>query len=103
MDTTLSGQAGDMFSPPELYLEAYQDGIAEQLEGFVLLLEINESELDPRDVGNVSLSRSVYLVRINQSGITPTIHQIIISLTGNRLIPYIIEPHAWMMAMIIVE
>ena len=78
MDTTLSGQAGGMFSPPELYLEAYQDGIAEQSEGFVLLLEIDESELDPRDVGSVSLSRSVYLVRINQSGITLTIQKIIV-------------------------
>ena len=69
VDTTLPGLAGGVFEPPELYLDAYQDGIAEQSEGFVLLLEIEESELDPRDVGSVSLSRSVYLVRINQSGI----------------------------------
>ena len=74
MDTTLPGLAEGVFDPPELYLEAYQDGIAEQSEGFVLLLEIDELELDPRDVGNISLSRSIYLVRINQSGITPTIH-----------------------------
>ena len=92
MDTTLSGQAGGNFTPPYLSLEAYQDGIAEQSEGFVLLLAIDESELDPRDVGSVSLSRSVYLVRINQSGIIPSIHKIIISLIGNRLISYI-EPH----------
>ena len=85
MDTTLPGLAEGFFDPPELYLEAYQDGIAEQSEGFVLLLEIDESELDPRDVGNVSLSRSVYLIRINQSGIIPTIHKIIISLTRNRV------------------
>lgn len=55
---------------PSLMLDAYQDGEAEQLEGFVIYLEIVESELDPRDVGNVSLSRSVYLIRINQSGTT---------------------------------
>ena len=69
VDTTLSGLAGGIFVPPSLSLNAYQDGIAEQPEGFVLRLEIVESELDPRDMGNVSLSRSVYLVRINQSGI----------------------------------
>ena len=49
-------------------LAAFPDGIPEQMEGFVLFLEIIESELDPRDVGNVSLSRSAYLVRINDSG-----------------------------------
>ena len=86
MDTTLPGVAGGVFISPDLSIEAYQDGIAEQSEGFVLLLEIDESELDPRDVGNVSLSRSVYLVRINQSGMMPTMHKIIISLTGNKLI-----------------
>ena len=73
MDTTLPGLAGGFFIPSYLSLEAYQDGIAERSEGFVLLLEIDESELDPRDMGNVSLSRSVYLVRINQSGMILTI------------------------------
>ena len=72
VDTTLPGVAGGFVFPPTLSLDAYQDGINEQSEGFVLLLEIVESELDPRDVGNVSLSRSVYLVRINQSGIIVT-------------------------------
>ena len=70
VDTTLSGFAGGIFISPSmpLTLNAYQDGEAEQLEGFILYVEIDESELDPRDVGNVSLSRSAYLVRINQSG-----------------------------------
>ena len=68
MNTTLSGLAGGSFFPPSLSLNAYQDGVAEQQEGFILYLEIVESELDPRDVGNVSISRSAYLIRINQSG-----------------------------------
>ena len=68
VDTTISGYAGGNFSSPSLTLNAYQDGETEQLEGFILYLTIKESELDPRDVGNVSLSRSAYLVRINQSG-----------------------------------
>jgi hypothetical protein len=68
VDTTINGFAGGIFISPSLSLDAYQDGEAEQLEGFVLYLEIVESELDPRDVGNVSVSRSAYLVRINQSG-----------------------------------
>jgi hypothetical protein len=68
VDTTINGFAGGIFISPSLSLDAYQDGEAEQLEGFVLYLEIVESELDPRDVGNVSVSRPAYLVRINQSG-----------------------------------
>ena len=52
----------------ELTFDAYLDGLAEELEGFVLYLEVMESELDPRDVGQITLSRSVYLVVINQSG-----------------------------------
>lgn len=68
VNTTLSGLAGGFIIPSYLSLAAYQDGIAEQFEGFVLYLEIVQSELDPRDMGNVSLSRSAYLVRINQSG-----------------------------------
>lgn len=68
MDTTLHGITDAIFSLLSLSLNAYQDGEAEQLEGFILFLEIEESELDPRDVGNVSVSRSAYLIRINQSG-----------------------------------
>lgn len=52
----------------ELFFDAYLDGIPEELEGFVLYLELIESELDPRDVGHVNLSQSVYLIIINQSG-----------------------------------
>ena len=68
VDTTLRGLTDANFFLPSLSLNAYQDGEAEQLEGFILFLEIEESELDPRDVGNVSVSRSAYLIRINQSG-----------------------------------
>ena len=69
VNTTMDGLAGGFFDlPPSLILNAYQDGEAEQLEGFVIYLEILESELNQRDVGNVSLSRSAYLIRINQSG-----------------------------------
>lgn len=57
--------AGDSILPTFFFLEPFVDGIAEGTEGFVLFLQIIESELDPRDVGNVSLSRSAYLIRIN--------------------------------------
>lgn len=69
VNTTIAGLAGGIFFLPSLSLDAYQDGLLEQLEGFVLYLEIVQSELDDRDVGNASLSRSTYLVRINQSGV----------------------------------
>ena len=67
IDRTVSPTAGS-FEYYELTLDAYLDGLAEELEGFVLYLDVIESELDPRDVGQVNLSRSVYLVVINQSG-----------------------------------
>lgn len=53
----------------ELDLRAYEDGEAEESEGFVLYLDLVESELDPRDVGLVNISRNAYLIRINESGI----------------------------------
>ena len=51
------------------FIEPYADGVPEDLEGFVLFVELLESELDPRDVGYVSLPRSAHLVRINDTGI----------------------------------
>ena len=53
---------------PYVDIGAFQDGLAEVQEGFVIYLDILESELDPRDVGQVNVSRSLYFVRINQSG-----------------------------------
>ena len=49
------------------FIETYGDGLTESIEGLILFLEIQESGLDPRDVGNVSLSRSAYLLRIKQT------------------------------------
>ena len=48
----------------------YDDGIAEDVEGLVLSLEILESELDPRDVDFVNFPRSAYIIAIYSSGIT---------------------------------
>ena len=36
-------------------LPIYNDGIAEDVEGLILFLEVVESQLDPRDVGQVQL------------------------------------------------
>ena len=55
--------------PEGIHLSAYEDGVAEESEGFVLYLDLVESELDPRDVGLVNISRNTYLIRINESGI----------------------------------
>ena len=60
---------GGIFYPERTRLSAYEDGIAEDPEGFVLYLDLLESKLDPRDVGLVNISRNAYLVRINESGI----------------------------------
>ena len=36
-------------------------------EGLVVYFELDESELDPKDVGQIALERSTYLIRINPS------------------------------------
>ena len=53
-----------------LLFPIYDDGIAEDVEGLVLSLEVLESELDPRDVDFVNLPRSAYIIAIYPSGIT---------------------------------
>ena len=49
-------------------LPIYNDGITEDVEGLILFLEVVESQLDPRDMGQVQLIRSAYLITISQSG-----------------------------------
>ena len=84
IDRTISLTAGSPeYSYYELTLDADLDGLAEELEGFVLYLNVMESELDPRDVGQVNLSRSVYLVVINQSGV---IYFILLGIDGLLII-----------------
>ena len=63
-DFTLDILAGLFFAPP-IPISLYNDGINETTEGFVLYLSIDEDGLeDERDRGQVSLERSVYLVRV---------------------------------------
>ena len=50
-------------------LPVYEDGLDENVEGFVLYLDVSESEVDTRDVGQVDLNRVALLVTINQSGL----------------------------------
>ena len=56
---------GLVLVPPPLGIFAYIDGLPEETEGLVVYLELDESELDPRDVGQIALERSTYLIRIN--------------------------------------
>ena len=72
IDTTLSIFAGGFVAPGYINLTAFSDGMEEELEGFVIVLRLLESELDPRDVGLVNISRSIYLVRIRPSGTLTT-------------------------------
>ena len=58
---------GLVLVPPPLDIFAYIDGLPEETEGLVVYLELEESELDPRDVGQIALERSTYLIRINAS------------------------------------
>ena len=59
--------AGNPLAEFDVPLEAYLDGVREGVEGFLLYLDVSKSDLDPRDVGAISLERSVYLVRIADS------------------------------------
>ena len=69
INTTLRLEVGGLLFPEIIFLKAYEDGVAEEVEGFVLYLDLVESELDSRDVGFVNISRNAYLIRINESGI----------------------------------
>lgn len=71
-----------------LLIPIYDDGIAEDVEGLVLFLEVLESELDPRDVDFVNLPRSAYIIVINPSGIYLIINfiKIIVFVVGKALL-----------------
>ena len=46
----------------------YNDGVAENEEGFVILLGVLLEELDARDVGFVDVLTPVILIRLQQGG-----------------------------------
>ena len=95
IDTVLSVFAGgSIVLNPYVAIQAFQDGLAEEQEGFVIYLDILESDLDPRDVGQVNVSRSLYFVRINQSGTGIAIldPNLMCFVTGNSVIKYCTFP-----------
>ena len=51
--------------------QVYNDGEAEGEEGFVILLNVLQEELDRRDVGFVEVLTPVILVRLQQGGTEP--------------------------------
>ena len=63
---TLTSRAGELSN--FVFIETYEDGVSEDLEGFIIMLDLLESALDPRDVDYVSIPRSVFIVRINDTG-----------------------------------
>ena len=60
---------GLFYSGRGFLIPVYDDGIDEDVEGLIIFLEVMESELDPRDVGQIDLIRSAYLIRISPTGI----------------------------------
>ena len=49
-------------------VSVYNDGVAENEEGFVILLGVLQEELDNRDLGFVNVLSPVLLVRLRQGG-----------------------------------
>ena len=49
-------------------VSVYNDGVAENEEGFVILLGVLQEELDNRDLGFVNVLSPVLLVRLQQGG-----------------------------------
>ena len=74
-----------------LLFPIYDDGIAEDVEGLVLSLEVLGLELDPRDVDFVNLPRSAYIIAIYPSGIAIIDCLIPIIPSGITIIILIIE------------
>ena len=65
--TTNIGPVNRFFAPPLIELIVFssaQDDLVEGDECLVFTLSINETQLDPRDQGQVDFSSSVALVRI---------------------------------------
>ena len=56
--------AGAPLPPAIFQIIAIPDSLSEDTEGFIVYLELNESALDERDVGQVTLLRDAYLIRI---------------------------------------
>ena len=61
-------RAGLPLPPQAVEILTLPDSSPEGTEGFIVFVEVQESELDERDVGQVELIRSAYLIRINPSG-----------------------------------
>ena len=68
-----------------LVIPIYDDGIDEDVEGLILFLDVMESQLDPRDVGYINVSRSAYLITIYPSGMQKYTINIIVILKIRHL------------------
>ena len=55
-------------------VSVYSDGVAENEEGFVILLGVLQEELDNRDLGFVNVLSPVLLVRLQQGGKYRALH-----------------------------
>ena len=55
-------------------VSVYNDGVAEDEEGFVVLFGVLQEELDSRDVGFVNVLTPAVLVRLQQGGKDRALH-----------------------------
>ena len=55
-------------------VSVYNDGVAENEEGFVILFGVLQEQLDGRDVGFVDVLTPVLLVRLQQGGKYRALH-----------------------------
>ena len=61
---TYNVHAGVPLPPVFFKVSTSLDGLPENTEGFFIYFDIQEFNLDPRDVNQVSLARDAYLIRI---------------------------------------
>lgn len=57
-------RAGAPVAPIFFDISAVSDSLRENVEGFIVYLEADESTIDVRDVGQIDLVREAYVVRI---------------------------------------
>ena len=55
-------------------VSVYNDGVAEDEEGFVILFGVFQEELDSRDIGFVNVLTPAVLVRLQQGGKDRALH-----------------------------
>ena len=65
-ESTATFFAGDLILPNQdlVHVQTYLDGVRDDVEGYVVLFQVNENELDERDRGQINITGAIQLAVI---------------------------------------